>query len=87
LKGVLINADRRRDIRETIDIGPFQFLDILTRIRREAVEVASLPLCIDDVFGDTRFSGAGDTGQRYDLVEGEIERHRLQVVFAGPLYR
>src|SRR3546814_18799162 len=53
---LLLDADRGRQAVDMLDVGLLHHLEELARIGRQALDIAPLPLGIDGVEGEARFS-------------------------------
>ena len=83
--GPLIDGDRRLKPFDQIDVGPFELVQELAGVGREAFDVLPLSFGIEGVEGQRAFArpaGAGDDDQ---AVAGQGQIEVLQVVRAGPV--
>ena len=72
-RDALLDGDARRQAFDKIDIGFFELLDKLPRIRRHAVEKTALPFREQDVKRDGRFSRAAQAGHDHHLIARNVE--------------
>ena len=79
----LLDRDGRRHAGEQIDVGPRQDLHVLARIGGEAVQIAALPLGVDDVEGESRLPRAAQSGDDDQLIARQVEGEIAQVVLLG----
>ena len=80
--GALLDRDRRRDAEDRIDVGPRRGLHELPRVRVQRLEVATLAFGEQDVEGERRLAGAGDTGDHREALARNLDVDVLQVVLA-----
>ena len=80
--GFLLDRNRRRQPLDRIDVGLFHLLEELARIRRERLDVAALPLGIDGVEGERRFSRTRQPGDHDQAIARNFEIDVLEVVLA-----
>src|SRR5207244_635400 len=52
-------------------------------VRREALDVAPLPLRVQDVERERRFAGAADAGDDGQAIERDVDVDALEVVLTG----
>jgi hypothetical protein len=79
----LLDRDRRRQSLQHVDVGLRHDGQELARVRRQAVDVAALPLGVEHVEGERRLAGSGEAGEDDELVARDLERDVAQVVLAG----
>ena len=79
----LLDGDRGRDAVHRIHLGPAGRLHDGARIGIQGFEVTPLPFVEQDVKGQRRFAGTGNTGHHTELAARNIYRQRLEVVFLG----
>ena len=80
---LLVDGDRRREAVDRVDVGLLHHLQELARVRGERLDVAALPLGVDRVEGKARLPGAGEPGDRDQLVPRQADSDVLEVVLAG----
>ena len=78
--GPLIDRDRRLQTFDQIDVGPFELMEELASVDREAFDILPLPFGIEGVEGQRTLAGAADTGEHHEPIAGQIEIEVLQVV-------
>jgi hypothetical protein len=81
--GLLVDRDRRGQPLDRVDVGLLHHLEELTRVRREALDVAPLTLGVDRVEGQGRLAGARQPGDADQLVPGQPDVDVLEVVLPG----
>ncbi len=81
----LLDRDCRREPLDVLDLGLLHLLEELPRVRREALDVAALPLRVDRVEREGRFAGAADAGDDGQAVARDLEVDVLQVVLRSTL--
>ena len=79
---LLLQGDRGRHALEAVHLGAGERADELAHVGREAVEEAPLALGEQHVEGEGGLAGAGDAGDRHQLVARDVDRDPLQVVLA-----
>ena len=79
---LLLQGDGGRHALEAVHLGAGERADELAHVGREAVEKAPLALGEEDVEGEGGLAGAGDAGDRHQLVARDVHRDPLQVVLA-----
>src|SRR5438046_5656063 len=82
---LLVDRDRRRQPLDRVDVGLLHHLEELTRIRREALDVAPLAFRVDRVEGQGRLAGARQPGEADQLVPGQPDVDVLEVVLPGAM--
>src|SRR5204863_9741658 len=70
----LIDGDRRRNALYAVDLRLVHPIKELTRVRREGLDVATLPFRVQRVEDERGFAGPRYPGHDDELVEGELER-------------
>ena len=83
--GPLIDGDRRLQALDQIDVGPFELMEELPGVGREAFDILPLSFGIQGVEGQralARTAGARDHDQ---AIAGQGQIEVLQVVRAGPV--
>ena len=80
---LLLDADRRRQALDQVDVGLVHQLQELPRVRRQALDVAALALGVQRVEGEARLARARQTGDHHQRPLGDVEVDVLQVVCAG----
>src|SRR5712692_6400241 len=76
----LLDRHRRREAGQQIDVGSSHDLDELARIGRQTVNVAALPLSVDDVKNQGGLPRAGQAGDHDHFVPWDLHRDVLRVV-------
>ncbi|MCY1229333.1 hypothetical protein D9M72_416970 [compost metagenome] len=79
---LLLDRDRRRQAVDLVDIRLLHHLEELTRIGRQALDIAALPFGIDRIEGERGLAGAGKSGHHDQLVARQIEVDAFQIVLA-----
>ena len=69
----LFNRHSRRQSADQIDIGLFELLDELPRIRRHAVEKPALSFGKQDVERERGFAGAAQASDHYELFSRDLD--------------
>src|SRR5262249_41138942 len=69
----LFDRDRRRNAEQELDVGFGEHLEELPRISRQAVNVTTLSLRIDDVEGQRRLPRAGKAGHHDDCIARHVD--------------
>jgi len=82
--GLLLDGDRRGQPFDGVHVGLFHHREELPGVGGERLHIAALPLCVERVEGQGRFSGAGQAGDHDEFVAGEGEVDVLQVVGTSP---
>ena len=80
---LLVDADRRRQAVDLVDVRLVHLAQELARVRRQALDVAPLALGIDGVEGEAALARAGQAGDDHQPVAWQFDGDVLQVVFAG----
>ena len=80
--GLLLDADRRRQAGEVIDIRLLQLAEELPGVARQRFDVAALPLGVERVEGQRALARAADAGEDDQLVAGQVEIDVAEVVLA-----
>ena len=80
---LLVDGDGRREAVDRVDVGLLHHLEELARVRGERLDVAALPLRVDRVEGEARLPGAGEPGDRDQLVPRQADGDVLEVVLPG----
>ena len=81
-RDALLDRDTRRQTGDKIDIGFFELLDKLPRIRRHAVEKSALPFREKNVERERRFSRTAQSGDHHHLVARNFDVDVFQIVLA-----
>ena len=76
----LRDRDRRRESRHAVDVGPGQLSEKLPGERRQAFDVAPLPLGIERVESEARLAGAAHARQADEPPTRQADRHIAEVV-------
>src|SRR5262249_35699777 len=79
---LLLDADRRRQPPEVIDVGLLHLPQELPRVARQRLDVAALPLGVERVEGQGTFAGAADAGEDNQLVARQFEADVAKVMLA-----
>ena len=79
---LLIDRDRRREALDGVDVGLVHLPEELPRVRRERLDVASLPLRVERVECQRRLAGAREAGDADQPAAREAHGDVLQVVLA-----
>ena len=82
--GPLVDRDRRLKALDQIDVGPFQLMQELPGVGREAFDVLPLPLGIERVEGQRALARPAGPGDHHEAVAGDVEVEVLQVVHPRP---
>ena len=77
---LLVDRDRRREPLDRVDVGLLHQAEELPRVGRERLDVATLPLGVDRVEGETRLARAREPGDHDQRVAGQLDVNVLQVV-------
>ena len=80
--GLLLDADRRRQALDHVDVGLVHQLQELARIGRQALDIAPLALGVQRVEGQARLARARQAGDHDQRVLRDVEVDVLQVVRA-----
>ncbi len=83
---LLVDRDRRREPVDRIDVGLLHHLQELTRVCRERLDVAALPLGVDRVEGERGLPGARKTRHADQGVSGQADGDVLEIVLSGAVY-
>ena len=78
--GLLLDSHHGAQSRDLVHIGALHRPDELTRVGRERLHVAALPLGIDRVEGQRRFARAAESGDYHEFATRNFEVYVLQVV-------
>src|SRR4029453_4304182 len=81
--GLLLHRARGREALDRIHVGLLHLLEELASVGRERLDVPPLPLRVDGVEGGGRLARSRQPGDDHELVAGELEVDRLQIVLAG----
>ena len=79
----LLDRHRGRNPVHRVDLGPAGRLHDAACVGIERFQVAALAFVEQDVEGERRFARTRDAGDDTELVVRNVDRQRLQVVFAG----
>src|SRR5205085_11483578 len=79
---LLLDGDGGREPLDQVDVGLLHQLEELARVRRERLDVASLPLGVERVEGKRALARAGEAGDHDQTVARQLDRDVLQVVRA-----
>ena len=80
----LVDRDRRLKALDQIDVGPFELMQELPGVGREAFDVLPLALGIEGVEGQRAFARAARAGDDHEPVARQIEVDVPQVVHPRP---
>ena len=80
---LLLDGDRRGKPLDRLDIGLLHLLEELAGVGGEGFDIAPLPLGINGIEGQGRFTRAGDAGDDHQLVAGDGDVDALEVVLAS----
>ena len=81
--GPLVDRDRRLQALDQIDVGPFELMEELPGVDREAFDILPLPFGIEGVEGQRALARAAGAGDDHQPVAGDVEIEVLQVVDPG----
>ena len=84
---MLIDGDGRGEAGDRFHSGPAGFLQELSGIRGEGGQVAALGFPEDHIEHQRRLPGTGDPGDDNQLVFGNIQGYRTEIVLRGIPYR
>src|SRR3970282_2173038 len=82
--GALLDRDRGAEARDGLDLVAVHLLEELSRPRREAFDVAALPLGVQRVEGEAALAGARGSRDHHQAIPGDVAVEALQVVDPGP---
>ena len=80
---LLVDADRRAQALDEVDVGLVHLAQELARVGRQGLDVAALALGEDRVEGEAGLARPGESGEHDEGVAREVERDVLQVVLTG----
>ena len=80
--GLLLDADRRRQALDMVDVGLLHHLEELAGIGAQRFDVAPLPLGIDRVEGEARLARPRQAGDDDEAVARQVDVDVLEVVLA-----
>jgi hypothetical protein len=80
---LLLDRDRGREPADRVVEGLVHLPQELAGVGIQALDVAALPLGVEGVEGQARFSRARDPGQDHQLLLGDLDRDVLEVVLPG----
>ena len=81
--GLLLDGDGRRKPLDGVHVRPLHLIQELTRVRRERLDIAPLPLGIDGVKGQRRLARSGQSCNHGYSVSRNLQIDVLEVVLAG----
>ena len=81
---LLVDRDRRREALDRVHVGLLHHLQELARVRRQRLHVAALPFRVDRVEGERRLPGAGEPGDRDQLVPRQADVMSLRLCSRAP---
>ena len=76
----LIDRNRRLQALDQIDVGPFELMEELAGVDREAFDILPLPFGIEGVEGQRTLAGAAHARKHHEPIARQIEVHVLQVM-------
>ena len=80
---LLLDRDGGGEPLDHVDVGLLHLLEELAGVGGERLHVPPLPLGVDRVEGERRFSGARDPGDHHEPVAGDLDVDVFQVVRTG----
>ena len=80
LPGPLIDRDRRLKAVDQIDVGPFQLVEELPGVDRQAFDVLPLAFGVERVEGQRTLARAAGAGDDHEAVAGDVEIDVAEVV-------
>ena len=80
----LVDRDRRLKALDQVDVGPFQLVEELPGVGREAFDVLPLAFGVERVEGQRTLARAAGAGDDHEPVAGDVEVEVLQVVHPRP---
>ena len=80
---LLIDGDGGRQAVDLVDVRLLHLAQELPRVRRQALDIASLALGVDGVEGEAGLAAAREPGDDRQPVTGHLDRDVLEIVFAG----
>ncbi len=81
---LLLNGNGRAQTADEIDLGLFHLPQKLAGIGRETLHVTPLPLGIERIKGQRRFTTAAHPAKNNHLVTGNLQVNAFEVVFLSP---
>ena len=81
---LLLQGHRRRQPLDRIHLGNRHLVEKAPSVRRDGFEITPLGFCIQRPEGQRRLPGSGHAGKHDQRIAGNLERHVLEIVFAGP---
>ena len=81
-----LSAESRTQPRYLVHIGPLQVAQKVAGVCRKGLYISALPLCIDGIEGQRRFSAAAEAGNHRQAVARDFHVHILQVMHPGSVY-
>src|SRR3989449_11231531 len=81
--GLLLDGDGRRKPLDGVHVRPLHLIQELTRVRRERLDIAPLPLGVDGVKGQRRLARSGQSRNHGYRVSRNLQIDVLEVVLAG----
>ncbi len=80
----LIDGDRRLEAFDQIDVRPFELMEKLPGVNREAFDILPLPFGVQRIEGQRTLAGAARTGQHHQAVARNIDVEILQIMHPCP---
>ena len=81
---LLVDGNGRREPLYELDVRLLHLAQELASVRRQALHIAALTLCVDGVEGQARLTRAGEPCENDEALSRQLERQVLEVVLAGP---
>jgi hypothetical protein len=85
--GLLLDGNGGRQTPNGVVLGLLHLAQELPRVGGERLDIAPLSLGVQGVEGQRGLSGARDSGHHHQLLLGNRDLDRLEIVFAGTLMR
>ncbi len=83
--GLLVDGDRGRQALDEVDVGFVHLAEELPRVRRQRLDIASLPFGEDRVERQRRLARPGQPGEDDQGIAGQIEVDAAQIVLTRTL--
>ena len=81
--GFLIDADGGAEPLDVLNLGLVQLADVLTGVRREALEEASLSFLVDNVVRERRLARPREARHHRESIARNLDVDVLQIVLGG----